>query len=194
MLNNDLLIVVDMQNAYLNGRPWACNNMNSCTSKIVQLLESSACPNVVFTKHMKNGSPIGTWTEYNLAYYHINEDNKNAMLIDAIVPYTLHHPVFEKTTYSAFSCDALREMAKRADRVVLCGVVGECCILSTMMSGIDLGIRIVYLKDAIASSTPEFSSSIEKIAESFSPVHTTVMTVEEYIGDADFPNMIFSTD
>lgn len=39
---------------------------------------------------------------------------------------------------------------KKARHLVISGVVAECCVLSTVLSAIDAGCKVIYLTDAVA--------------------------------------------
>ena len=180
----DLLLVVDMQNVYREGEPWACRNTETVAGKIEKLLKSEKADEVIFTVFEAPKNPTGCWKEYSREYADINADAYQNALMDIFLPYKEKYPVYSKSTYSSFSVAKVREAAERADRVVVCGVVAECCILATVESLIDSGTKVVYLKDAVAGQTEEFEQIVEKIVTSFSTMHTEVMTVEEYLADS----------
>ena len=48
------------------------------------------------------------------------------------------------------SIPEVRAAAEAAERVVLTGVVSECCVLSTAFAAIDMGCHVVWLKDAVS--------------------------------------------
>ena len=50
-----------------------------------------------------------------------------------------------------------------------------------MMDAIDLGYEVIYLYDCISGFTAENEKMIRTLAESFSPIHTRVMSSGEYI-------------
>lgn len=79
---------------------------------------------------------------------------------------------------------ALAEAAKRADRILLSGVVAECCVLATMLEAIDDGHRVVYLTDCVSGQSEANEMAIRRIAESFAPVHTEVMDSRTWIAQA----------
>ena len=104
----------------------------------------------------------------------------NAMLPE-MAPYLERYPLLDKSVYSSFSIPKLREAAARADRVVVTGVVAECCVLSTVLAGIDLGHRMVYLTDAVAGVTPESEAQAEAIVSYLTVPHTEVLTTGAYL-------------
>ena len=81
------------------------------------------------------------------------------------------------------SIPEVRAAAEAAERVVLTGVVSECCVLSTAFAAIDMGCHVVWLKDAVAGFDRDKERGAELMLEGLSPVHTTLMTTEEYLGE-----------
>jgi len=76
----------------------------------------------------------------------------------------------------------VREAALAADRVVLAGVVAECCVLFTATALIDEGVSVIYLTDAVAGINKETQKATELMFEGLEPLHIRRMTVNEYIG------------
>lgn len=72
-------------------------------------------------------------------------------------------------------------MAHHARNVVISGVVAECCVLSTVLSAIDEGCKVIYLTDGVAGLSQESRQETEKIISYFAPLHTELMTADEYI-------------
>ena len=64
------------------------------------------------------------------------------------------YPIYDKSTYSSFQVPAIRQAARKADRIILTGVVSECCVLSTFFEGIDLGCKLIWLTDATSGLNP----------------------------------------
>ncbi|NLL79708.1 MAG: cysteine hydrolase [Clostridiales bacterium] len=178
----DLLLVVDMQNVYKEGEPWGCPGADKAAANIVKILESKRAEEVIFTIFTAPKKPAGTWREYNREYADINADVWLNALMDEFLPFADRYPVYEKSTYSSCMIPQVMEAVKRADRVIVCGVVAECCILATVEGLIDSGVKVLYLKDAVAGQTEQFEQITEKIVESFSTIHTELSTTEEYIG------------
>ena len=59
-------------------------------------------------------------------------------LVSDLKPYTDQYPVYEKSTYSSLENALIREKVKEKSCVIVTGVVAECCVLSTVMSLIDM--------------------------------------------------------
>ena len=78
------------------------------------------------------------------------------------------------------SVDAVKA-AKKARHLVISGVVAECCVLSTVLSAIDAGCKVIYLTDAVAGLSEVSRKETENIISYFAPLHTVLMTTEEYL-------------
>ncbi len=177
----ELLLVVDMQNVYREGAPWACHNVGETVRKIQLLLDSGKSDKVIFTRFDAPSEPQGTWMAYNNEYARINENNYLNEIMPELKPYTKRYPVYSKSAYSSYAIKEVREATAEADRILLTGVVAECCILATLTSLIDAGAKVLYLRDAIAGQTPQWDDAIARIATSFSTIHTEVATVTDYL-------------
>lgn len=68
----------------------------------------------------------------------------------------------------------------RAGRIVITGVMSECCVLATAIDAIDTGTPVVYLTDACSGSSEEYEDMATAMMEFASPTHTAVMTCGEY--------------
>ncbi|MCM1181763.1 MAG: cysteine hydrolase [Roseburia sp.] len=177
----DLLMVIDMQNVYLEGQPWGCVATGEILERIRRLIDSHAPDNVIFTRYLPPENPVGTWEQYNIENRAINGDPWMNEMIEGCKPYLADYPLFTKSRYSSYSNAEVKALAGRARRVLLCGVVAECCVLFTLLSGIDAGDKMVYLKDACSGVSREHERMVEAIAACYAPMHTEVMTCEEYM-------------
>lgn len=187
-MNKDLLIVVDMQNVYMKGMPWECIHVPETVNNIIKLIDSGIPGQVIFTKFEAPAAPEGTWKDYNRENAGINSDVKLNEIIKELAPYAGRYPVYLKSTYTSCSAPEVVRAAKAADRVLVTGVVAECCVLATVESLIDLGVKVLYMKDAVSGQSEEFEQIVEKIVESFSTIHTEMWTTEEYLtASSGFP-------
>lgn len=175
----DLLLVIDMQNVYLEGQPWGCADTNRIMKNISQLIDNDMVDNVIFTKYMPPKDPVGTWKKYNEEYKEINENSWMSELIPECRSYIDRYPVFVKDKYSSYENPQVKELAGKARRVLISGVVAECCVLFTMLAGIDAGDHIVYIKDACTGLDHDWEAIVEKIAAYYEPMHTQVICCDD---------------
>lgn len=176
----DLLLVIDMQNVYLPGQPWACVNMPQVIHNILTLLKGHYSDGM-FSLFLPPESPTGIWRDYNRAYADINANLWMSELIDEFLPFLQEYPSYTKSVYSCYGAPAMREALLAYDRVIITGVVSECCVLSTVCSAIDAGQKVIYLTDAVAGMSEESTDDTQKVLMNFSPMHLTAMTTSDYM-------------
>lgn len=184
MLKQDLIIVTDMQNVYLKGEKWACKSINSAIGNIIRLLNKCECE-VMFTAFCSPNNPIGQWKTYNRVNDDVNSCPGKSEIIDELKRYIKKYSLLIKDKYSSLSNEKVFKAAYKTintgGRLVLTGVVSECCVLSTAMAAIDLGAKVVYLKDAVSGSNKETEKAVELIMRGMEPVHAKIMTTREYL-------------
>ena len=177
----DLLIVIDFQNVYLPGQIWACPSIEQAIDNTLRIIHSPDSPDYVLTQYIAPENPVGCWQRYNEEYAEINADEFLCGFPDPVRQIINDKNVIVKDTYSSLKSAALRSLLEGKKRVVLTGVVAECCVLSTMMEAIDLGYEVIYLYDCISGFSTETETMIRTLAESFSTIHTRVMSSTEYL-------------
>jgi Amidases related to nicotinamidase len=73
------------------------------------------------------------------------------------------------------------EACKKARRVVVTGVVAECCVLSTVFSLIDEGIYTVYVTDGVSGlDKPKEDATILTLS-GLSPLHVEITTADDFL-------------
>ena len=183
--NRDLLLVIDMQNAYTSEGPWTCPHMDRAAERIITLIESGYFNQILFTRFDAPRLPVGTWKKYNMINRKINEDVHMNELIPQLLPYTDIYPLYSKFTYSALTVPeiqaAIEHCTQRGGSVVLTGVVSECCVLATAFQAIDNGCPVIYIKDACAGSSDELEDAVVQVLSGLDYVQTTIMDTVGYL-------------
>ena len=180
-MKGDLLLIIDMQNVYAKGGEWECMDTEGAAANILRVVESGAVDSAIITKFIADKNPRGVWADYNQKYKSINDDKNANELLPQIAALAGRFPVYEKSKYSSLSVPQIREAALKAKRVVVAGVVDDCCVLSTVFELIDAGVYTVYLTDATSGLTKEKAAATRLTLEGLSPLHVKLMTTEEYI-------------
>jgi len=178
---NDVLLIIDMQNAYKTGQPWGCPNIHSVISNIQKLLSSRTYRAVYFTRHLPGTSPAGTWKQYNEHYDQINDTPELSEIVTELKPFAKMHSVLDKSSYSAVPALPQELFTEPMPRIAVTGVVAQCCVLSTVLGLVDRGIEILYLKDAVTAQHPNLVQMTETIVDSFSPIHTKIISTDKYL-------------
>jgi nicotinamidase-related amidase len=64
--------------------------------------------------------------------------------------------VLEKTTFSCFGCQPLREVLRGTERgtLVVCGIEGHVCVQQSVLDGLAEGYQVQVVVDAVGSRNP----------------------------------------
>lgn len=180
-MEKDLLLVIDMQNVYGKGGAWECPGSLQAAEKIKELISSEeANLEVIFTRFLAPERPEGTWGDYNREYAAINNDLQANEMMGVFREELKKYPLYSKSVYSSLSIPEVRDAAKRAGRVLLSGVVAECCVLFTAVPLIDEGIKVIYLKDAVAGIDEDTEKAVETVLSGLAPLQVVLETTDEY--------------
>lgn len=188
MKKDDLLLIIDMQNVYDQGGKWECLDTRGAARNLLKIIDSGM-ENVIFTRFIADEiSPRGVWADYNKKYSDVNSDTfANQMLREFNEPLK-KFPLYTKSVYSSLAIpqvlEACRKTAQKGGRVVVGGVVAECCVLSTVLALIDEGIYTVYLTDAVSGLDSPKEKAVELTFSGLSPLHLKMLTTSQYMEEA----------
>lgn len=133
-MEKDLLLVIDLQNEFIN----------SCTKplvgKIKNLLQIKNFDFVVFTRFVNS---TNNPTFARLGWKGCMDEESIKICVD-----TTNYPVFNKTTYSAYNNELVSFLRQNnIGKIYLCGVDADCCVLVTAMNLFENGYNIYVLKE-----------------------------------------------
>ena len=112
------------------------------------------------------------WIEYNKVNESINSNIYLNEIIEELKNYSEKYPIYTESTFSSLSILELKDSLFKYKRIIITGAIAECCVLSTCFHAFDLGIKIIYISDAVAG--------IDETEKSY-PMHAYIMTTQEYI-------------
>lgn len=185
MKQSDLLLVIDMQNVYKKGGKWECLDTEGAAHRINKIIDSGM-ENVIFTRFIANEkNPKGVWNDYNIKYAAVNNDTYANQMVEELATPLRRFPLYTKGVYSSLAVpqvlSAARTTAEKGGRVVVTGVVAECCVLSTVLALMDEGIYVIYLTDAVSGLDVPKEEATKLIFSGLSPLHVKMMTTQEYL-------------
>jgi nicotinamidase-related amidase len=160
-------LCIDMQNLFAPGGPWA----TPWTEKVlpsIERLAAHAPERTVFTRFIPPVSASdagGMWREYYRKWDNVTRDRLNPALLE-IVPqlrkFTPPAAVIDHMVYSGFGGGHLLDIlgSHHVDTLIVSGGETDVCVLSTALSAVDLGYRIILIEDALCSSSDESHDAI----------------------------------
>ena len=180
-MKGDLLLIIDMQNVYAKGGEWECCDTEGAAQNILRAVDSGAAESAIITKFIADTNPRGVWKDYNAKYKKINDDKNANELLPQIAALASRFPVYQKSKYSSLSIPQVREACLAAKRVVVSGVVDDCCVLATVFELIDAGVYTVYLTDATSGLDKQKAAATELTLSGLAPLHVKLMTTKDFI-------------
>lgn len=183
MRKNDLLLIIDMQNIYTTGQEWACLDTEGAAHRLNKILAVEGC-NAIFTRFIAEKEPTGCWKNYNIKYAHINANAWANEMLPEFDEALKRFPLYTKGVYSSMLIPEVMEACKKADRVIVGGVVAECCVIATVWGLIDAGIPTVYLTDGVSGFDEAKEKATTLTLSGLSPLHVELMSVEEYLNES----------
>lgn len=131
---NKLLLVIDLQNGFIN------QNTEELKQKIKELIEEDKYEKVLFTRFINE--PESIWVK-KLNYTGCLTKKEQALAIDAkccgIIDKYLYTAVNEKLV------NYIKE--NKIDKIYICGIDTECCVLQTALDLFEDDYDIYILKD-----------------------------------------------
>lgn len=153
-------LCIDMQRLLASEGPWPTPWMKPALERQVRLVERDpTC--TVFTRFIPPRTPEempGVWRRYYDKWRSVTRDFLDPSLLELVYPLVGFVPpaeVVDKTRYSAFCGSALQDTLTRltADTLIVSGAETDVCVLSSVMSAVDHGFRVIVARDGVCSSS-----------------------------------------
>jgi nicotinamidase-related amidase len=155
-------LCIDMQRIFSNEGPWTTPWMERVLPVVAEI--AGRFPErTVFTRFITPQRPEdmpGTWRRYYEKWRQTTREQLDPGLLELLPPLAKFVPpatLIDKTRYSAFAepqlLNHLRE--RRADALIVTGSETDVCVLATVLGAVDLGIRVIVVRDAVCSSSDE---------------------------------------
>lgn len=165
-------LCIDMQRLFSDGGPWPTPWMPRVLPTIEQLVARTP-ERTVFTRFIPPRHPddaMGMWRAYYARWPNVTRGAMDTSLLNLMPQLERFVPparVFDKPVYSGFATGALHGFlqAKHVDTLIITGSETDVCVLSTVLSAIDLGYRVIIVKDALCSSSDEAHDASVRLYE-----------------------------
>ena len=154
-----LHICIDMQQIFLKPGPWYAEAGLAVLPKIEQLVHARNLP-TVFTRFITPSTAteaIGSWQTYYEFWHQVTKEEAGEeclALHPTLQKFAKTENTFDKTTYDAFASGSFRSSIEKANpsALIFSGIDTDVCVLATVLTAVDLGIRTIIAKDAVTSS------------------------------------------
>ena len=125
----------------------------------------------VFTRFITPERPDdrpGMWQRYYTRWKEATREHLDPALLELLPPLAKLCPpatVINKTRYSGFAGTELLShlQAREADGLIVTGSETDVCVLATVLGAVDLGYRVILVRDAVCSSSDEGHDALMQI-------------------------------
>ena len=157
-----LHLCVDMQRLFSPEGPWPTPWM-ARVLPVVADLAGRHPERTVFSRFIPPERPTdmpGMWQRYYTRWKTATREALDVNLLALAPPLAKLCPpatVVDKTRYSAFAESQLlyHLQARKADGLIISGSETDVCVLATVLSAVDLGYRVIVVRDGVCSSSDE---------------------------------------
>jgi nicotinamidase-related amidase len=155
-------LCVDMQLMFAVGTKWSTPAIWDAVPAIKSICNRFA-EKTIFTRFIcphDLGETRGQWTRF---YAESSSMLCSAMdpamlgLLPELVEFSPPAAIVDRPVFSAFASPELRRLlaAGTVDTLVISGIETDVCVLATTLSAVDLGYRVILVRDALTSSNAE---------------------------------------
>jgi nicotinamidase-related amidase len=155
-------LCLDMQRIFSAEGPWPTPWMERVLP-VVAMLAGRHPERTVFTRFITPQRPEqmpGMWQPYYARWRVATRDLLDPGLLELMPPLAALCPpahTINKSRYSAFAephlLAHLRE--READALIISGSETDVCVLATVLGAVDIGYRVIVVRDAVCSSSDE---------------------------------------
>ena len=163
-------LCIDMQRIFSADGPWATPWMERVLPVVAEI--AGRFPDrTIFTRFITLARPDqmpGMWQRYYERWRETTREKIDPHLLD-LVPqlarFAQPAAIIDKTRYSAFTEPHLHAhlMERKADGVIVTGSETDVCVLATVLGAVDLGYRVIVVRDAICSSSDEGHDALLRV-------------------------------
>jgi len=153
-------LCIDMQNIFAPGGLWQTPWMERVLPAVAAVV-SRYQTRTIFTRFITPQEPDdrpGQWRNYFTRWRQATRSHLPPTALDLLPELGRYVPparLIDKPAYSAFSNPGLASLLieKGVGTVVVTGAETDVCVLSTVLSAVDLGFRVVIVEDGLCSSS-----------------------------------------
>ncbi len=155
-------VCIDMQRLFGPGTPWALPWMPRVLPRIVEICARHAGRSVFtrFIPAQRAGEGQGAWRRYYEKWPDMTLDAIGSDMVRVVPELERFIPpaeAIDKPVYSPWlgSGLRLRLQARGCDAVAITGGETDMCVLAAVLGAVDLGYRVILVRDALCSASDE---------------------------------------
>jgi len=193
-MTNWIHLCIDMQRMFAEDTPWHVPWMAAVSSEIVELAGTYP-ERTIFTRFVPPRTAEampGMWKEYYKKWEMMTLDrmpNDLVGLVPELRGFVPPARIFDKMTYSPWIDGRLHLELTRGhvDTLIVTGGETDVCVLTAVVGAVDLGYRVVVLKDAVCSGADQtHDAALELLGRRFT-LQVEIRTTADFLAAAGLP-------
>ena len=153
-------VAIDMQVFFSEGSEWAGPGTMAVAPNVARIA-ARAPQRTIFTRFMTPttvAAARGRWQHYYRRWSSVLADRNAAAIYDLVAPLKQFVPparVIDKFAHGAFEAPEFEPAlaALDTDTIIATGVETDVCVMATVLTALDRGLRVIVVADACASSS-----------------------------------------
>lgn len=163
-------LCIDMQTLFAERTDWHVPWMERVLPRVVKVAEAHPDRNI-FTRFVPPEKPDempGTWRRYYERWQNMTGSKLDPSLVELVPPLAALVPpgtIVDKRHYSPFVEPRLHAMLqdRGINTLVITGSETDVCVLATVMAAVDLGYRVVIVRDGVCSASDETHDALMRM-------------------------------
>ncbi len=181
-------LCIDMQRMFAEDTPWHVPWMKEVSPQVQEIAQRHA-QRTVFTRFLppKRAEDMnGMWRSYYQKWDTMTLDRLGPDMVDLVPSLKALVPparIFDKMTYSPWTTGELYRVLSRegVETIAISGGETDVCVLAAALGAVDLGYRVILLKDAVCSGADDtHDASLELLGDRFS-VQLEILSTEGFL-------------
>jgi nicotinamidase-related amidase len=186
--SNWIHLCIDMQRMFAEDTPWHVPWMRQVSPRVQEVAERHP-QQTVFTRFVppKQAADMpGMWRTYYEKWDVMTLERLGSEMVDLVPSLKAMVPparIFDKMTYSPWTSGELHRVltGEGVETLAISGGETDVCVLAAAIGAIDLGYRVILLKDAVCSAADDtHDASLELLGDRFS-VQLEITSTEDFL-------------
>ena len=175
-------VVIDLQRLFAEPHGWHVPSIAQILPNVLALCQTTA-DKTLYSRFITPPHPkasTGRWQNLYQAYPNVTGLAPAILaLIEPLAKIAQPSQIFDKTTYSIFP--AVHLHLTQTDTLILSGAETDACVYASLLSAVDLGLRVIIATNAVTSSDQAAHDATLNIIARRLPAQIELATTAEII-------------
>lgn len=165
--HEETLIIIDMQEIFRSpDSQWHVPGYEQAQASIEKLMAAWS-GQVLWTRFVRDPAEMGSWQQYYERWSECRLPEESPAWNITLAG--VRGPIISLPTFSKWG-EQLQKLTTGTERLRLCGVATDCCVLATALGAVDAGKHVTVVAEACAGLTPKAHDQTLDVLKLLSPM------------------------